>query len=62
MLVVADVSRASVERLLSRYGLALAVEADDEPITGSYWGEREAGIRGTTVYVRSDTPVHSLLN
>ena len=33
-----------------------------EPIPGSYWGECEAGIIGSNVYARSDTPVHSLLH
>ncbi len=62
MLVVADVPPASIEQLLSRFGLTLNLQRDREPITGSFWGEREAGIRGTTVYVRPDTPVHSLLH
>ena len=48
--------------LLHRYGLALQRVADGEPIPGSYWGEPEAGIIGTTVHARGDTPVHSLLH
>ena len=51
-----------VRTLLQRHGLALALVADGCPIPGSYWGEPEAGIIGTTVYARSDTPVHSLLH
>jgi hypothetical protein len=31
-------------------------------IPGSYWGEPEAGVIGATVYVRADTPLHSLLH
>ena len=31
-------------------------------LPGSYWGESEAGLRGNTLYVRADTPVHSLLH
>jgi len=38
------------------------MQADDEPITGSYWGDTEAGVIGQTVFVRRDTPVHSLLH
>jgi len=38
------------------------MQADDEPITGSYWGDTEAGVIGQTVFVRQDTPVHSLLH
>lgn len=48
--------------LLRSYGLALQRVADGDPIPGSYWGDSEAGIIGTTVYARGDTPVHSLLH
>jgi len=48
--------------LLGRYGLQLERVAPDQAIPGSYWGESEAGIIGTTVYARDDTPVHSLLH
>jgi hypothetical protein len=48
--------------LLSRHGLQLQRVATGEPIPGSFWGEEEAGIIGTTVYARDDTPVHSLLH
>ncbi len=48
--------------LLSRFGLQLQRVAADEPIPGSFWGDEEAGIIGTTVYARDDTPVHSLLH
>ena len=41
--------------------MLVAVE-DDAPIPGSYWGEPEAGIIGSTVHVRGDTPVHSMLH
>ncbi len=42
--------------------MRLVVEAAEQPITGSFWGDSEAGIVGTCVYVRGDTPVHSLLH
>jgi hypothetical protein len=35
---------------------------DGEPIPGSFWGDEEAGVIGNHVYVRADTPVHSLLH
>ncbi|MDO5504992.1 MAG: hypothetical protein Q4F49_01690 [Pseudoxanthomonas suwonensis] len=38
------------------------VVADDAEIPGSYWGDCEAGIIGHDVFVRADTPVHSLLH
>lgn len=48
--------------LLARHGLELVRVPDGEPIPGSYWGECEAGLIGTRVYARTDTPVHSLLH
>ena len=34
----------------------------EQAITGSFWGDSEAGVVGRTVYARNDTPVHSLLH
>ncbi|PWK81357.1 hypothetical protein [Fulvimonas soli] len=62
MLRLADTGFQAPAALLARYGLALARVPDGEPIPGSYWGDDEAGIIGTTVYARADTPVHSLLH
>jgi len=62
VVLVADVSHDDLASLLQKYELCLVVGNDGEPITGSYWGDSEAGIVGTTVYVRADTPVHSLLH
>ena len=36
--------------------------ADGEPIPGSHWGAPEAGLRGTHVHARRDTPLHSVLH
>ena len=62
VLTIADVALGDLVSLLSQYDLQLLVQNDNEPITGSYWGDSEAGIVGKTVYVRRDTPVHSLLH
>ena len=32
------------------------------PVAGSYWGDEEAGLIGSTIVVRHDTPVHSVLH
>jgi hypothetical protein len=48
--------------LLARFGLQLQHLTDDAPIPGSYWGAPEAGLVGTTVHVRADTPLHSVLH
>ena len=42
--------------------MTLVVQDSGAPITGSFWGDSEAGIVGHTVYVRVDTPIHSLLH
>ena len=62
MLTLADISCADVAALLARYGLRLQAVADGEPIPGSYWGESEAGLIGSCVHARGDTPIHSLLH
>ena len=62
MLTVTDVLLDDLVSLLAQYDLQLLVQNDDEPITGSFWGDPEAGIVGKNVFVRRDTPVHSLLH
>jgi len=62
VLRLADIGEAAPRALLARFGLALVAVADGEPIPGSFWGDEEAGIIGSTVYARGDTPVHSLLH
>ena len=62
MLTLADIGFDAPAALLARYGLQLARVVDGETIPGSYWGDCEAGLIGTTVYARADTPVHSLLH
>jgi hypothetical protein len=62
VLTLGDIAFHDVASLLARYDLALERIADDAPIPGSYWGAPEAGLIGNTVFVRNDTPVHSLLH
>ena len=62
MITVADIDATAIQTLLERYGLSAGWVADGAPITGSFWGDPEAGIVGTRGFVRSDTPVHSLLH
>ncbi|MDH5407442.1 MAG: hypothetical protein OEZ33_02650 [Gammaproteobacteria bacterium] len=52
----------ALQELLEKYGLNIISIPSNEPIPGSYWGESEAGLIGTTLYVRDDTPVHSALH
>lgn len=62
VLRVGDVSMEALQALLDRFQLTLELQGDDEDIRGSFWGESEAGLVASTVYVRSDTPIHSLLH
>jgi len=62
VLRLASIDLDAARELLARYGLALECVADGAPIPGSYWGESEAGVIADSVYVRADTPVHSLLH
>jgi len=62
VLTVADTGCEVLAALLERFDLELVVQSTDEAITGSFWGDSEAGIVGHSVFVRSDTPVHSLLH
>lgn len=62
VLTLGEIDLAEAAALLARYGLRLELIDDGAPIPGSYWGEREAGLIGTSVYARRDTPVHSLLH
>lgn len=62
MLTLADIGFPPPAALLLRYGIVLFQVPDGEAIPGSYWGEPEAGVIGSNVYARGDTPVHSLLH
>ncbi|PJK01891.1 hypothetical protein CO611_02220 [Lysobacteraceae bacterium NML03-0222] len=62
VLCIRDIAFADAAGLLARYGLTLHRVQDGLDIPGSYWGESEAGIIGFDVYVRDDTPVHSMLH
>jgi hypothetical protein len=62
MLLVNVIDRLALALLLDRYGLELHLVAPEEIIPGSYWGEREAGLLGTKIFARLDTPLHSVLH
>ena len=62
MLLVNAIDRFALQVLLDRYGLDFQLVAACEIIPGSYWGEREAGLIGSRIFARLDTPVHSVLH
>jgi hypothetical protein len=62
VLHLADVDRTAVTRLLAHYQLDLRLVAPNDAIPASYWGDSEAGLAGSTLYARLDTPLHSILH
>ncbi|MHA7833227.1 MAG: hypothetical protein ACX94A_01970 [Algiphilus sp.] len=57
-----DLSGPDLKALLADLGIRLEKVDDDAAIPASYWGAPEAGVIGNTLYVRGDTPVHSILH
>jgi hypothetical protein len=62
VLLINAIDRLALQVLLDRYGLAMRLVAPEEVIPGSYWGEREAGLIGSKIFARLDTPLHSVLH
>ncbi|MCP5143558.1 MAG: hypothetical protein H6978_01915 [Gammaproteobacteria bacterium] len=55
-------SAVTLTAILARFDLTLHWVDADCLIPGSYWGTPEAGLIGNTVYLRGDTPTHSVLH
>lgn len=51
-----------LQQLLTRYQLTLQLLEPEQDIPGSFWGAPEAGLIQQNVYIRPDTPTHSLLH
>lgn len=62
MLTCDDLGQPVLAELLARFDLELRRVQPDEDIPGSHWGNPEAGLEGSNVWVRGDTPIHSLLH
>jgi hypothetical protein len=62
VLRVGAAADSAVIQLTGRFGLELRQHSADQALPGSYWGDSEAGLRGNVLYVRADTPLHSLLH
>jgi len=59
---LSNIDRSAVTRLLAQYQLDLRLVALNDAIPASYWGDSEAGLSGSTLYARLDTPLHSILH
>lgn len=62
MLLLGAIDPAPLRALLAGHGVVLVQVGDGAPIPGSYWGEPEAGLVGSRVFARADTPLHSVLH
>lgn len=62
MFRIVDVDLNTLRTLLNIFDAKLKLLGYGEEIPGSYWGGVEAGLIGNTVFVRPDTPIHSVLH
>ena len=58
----ADIDRTELISLLAGFQLEIYIIEAGENIPGSYWGDEEAGLIGNRLYLRCDTPLHSILH
>jgi hypothetical protein len=59
---LAALDLGELRRLVGRYGLGVVMLASAAEIPASYWGAPEAGLAARWLFVRPDTPLHSLLH
>lgn len=57
-----DIRDRSLDEVLARFGLKVIIVDDESRIPGSHFGDPEAGLIGSVLYVRHDTPIHSALH
>lgn len=62
MLRIRETDLTALVELLATHGMVLVLLPESAAIPGSFWGEPEAGLIGDRIYVRPDTPVHSVLH
>ncbi len=62
VLSVSEANANSLNDLIGKFGIEVVHVPPCSPIPGSFWGAPEAGVVSRTVYVRNDTPLHSLLH
>lgn len=52
----------SIKELLSQYGMQINCSESGADIPHSFWGTPEAGRKKNRLYIRGDTPIHSILH
>jgi hypothetical protein len=57
-----DIDHDEITALLGQFHLELCITDKQQGIPGSYWGDEEAGLIGNKLYLRADTPLHSILH
>lgn len=62
VMTCAELDAAVLDRFVAAQGMQLCWAAPEAEIPGSYWGAPEAGLSGQRLWIRGDTPVHSLLH
>lgn len=62
VLLYKDCDQSALSALLEALGLQVQLVDIQQKIPGSFWGDEEAGLIKSTIYIRPDTPVHSALH
>lgn len=62
MRLFSNLNHKDIVHFLKQLGLHYKPVKTDAKIPGSYWGKSEAGLIGNRLFLRGDTPVHSLLH
>jgi len=57
-----DIDPQEIAELLALFQLEISITEGKRDIPGSYWGGEEAGMIGNQLYLRTDTPIHSILH
>ncbi len=62
MVYYENLNSDSIKELLSHYGIQINCSESGAEIPHSFWGTPEAGRKNNRLYIREDTPIHSILH
>lgn len=57
-----DCDQSALHAVITALNMQIELVAEGQDIPGSFWGDEEAGLIGDHLYLRPDTPVHSVLH